>query len=331
MVPWTEGSAYIMPNLQEHGTRNLGRMIAGGVRWAEDPSGNLVATGAGGTPVGMIDLTDGIAPVIDHLSPKGLKAMIAVSRLIWEKTGHQPLVNRGATLTIGEVARAMGYQPDKHRSLDPEIIRRVTRDLQLLTRIQTWAASGPYNEKTKHHPTGWAAPLLVIAGIEGRRIRATDEYLPARFDAMLGRNWAEAMDRFDVIQVAPGFMGLDEDSAIALGWYYTVEFRYQMTNPKPGVRRTITLLCEELGLETSDPKNRGRLLERLEGWHRDLQRAGVIGHFERDPLPRTDLPPSAVLAQGRYFVMPPELILAEYREQRRKAAARAPKPRKKAG
>jgi hypothetical protein len=63
-------------------------------------------------------------------------------------------------------------------------------------------------------------------------------------------------------------------------------------------------------------------LTRLEGWHQQLQLAGVIGHYERDPAPNVGMAPSDLLAQGRYMVMPPRLILDAYAEQRKKAAER---------
>jgi hypothetical protein len=325
-MPWIDGSLYEMPNVQNHGTRNLGVIVGGGARVELAPNGDAHAV-VNGKVAGMIELSDerGFAQLAQALSPRAVQTMVAVSRLIWEKTGHQPL-NRAALLSVGEVARAMGYEPGADRAINPEIMRNVARDLVHLSKIQTWAADGPFDRKARTHATGWVAPLLVISAVHIKRDTETGEALPYEFDAMLGRNWAEAAAHYDMMQVPPGFMDLEEDQEILLGWFYLTAFRYRMTKARSGVTRSIVTICEESGISPGGSKHRGRFLDRLGRWHSRLVETQVIGSYERRPALDANLPPGEIFAKGEYAVTAPVVLLQAYAEPRRQADRRRAKP-----
>ncbi len=160
------------------------------------------------------------------------------------------------------------------------------------------------------------------------------EVLALEFEAMLGRNWAEAIkDDFNVVQVAPGLMELDpthDANAIRLAWYYLTEFRYRMTKgPRKEPPRIEKLLAD--AKIPVDRRKLTRTLDRLDGWHRRLHELQIIGRYERTPPAAEACPwqPSRVYAEGFYGVEPPTTILAAYREQREKSLAEA--RRKRAG
>jgi hypothetical protein len=326
-LPWPEGTLFPMPNIQNHGTRNLVRTISGSVEWIDDPANAAWKLAVvNGQPIGRIDLTPGGRGLAEReltalVGPKAIKTMVATSRLIFERTNRQPL-NKPVTLTVGEVARAAGYEPGQDRGIKPEILLRIGHELRALTRIMTWAADGPYDRKTGTRPSAWIAPLISITAVHVEQNTSDGRMVPYEFDAMLGRNWAQAFANTDLLQVAAGFMELDEDNTIRLGWYYLTEFRYQMTSKKVGVTRKIAALCEAARIDTGQPKHRGRFLDRLEKWHDDLQRHGVIGFHRRSPGLDTDHPPSQLFSEGEYFVRPPAPILEAYAAPREKAAAR---------
>jgi hypothetical protein len=57
-LPWTADSLYPVPNIQNHGTRNLGIILSGGAELRDDPEGGLgkIAVLADRT-IGRIDFT----------------------------------------------------------------------------------------------------------------------------------------------------------------------------------------------------------------------------------------------------------------------------------
>jgi hypothetical protein len=332
-TPWEDDTLYPVPNVQNRGTRNLADIISGAAEWIDDPARDeSILAVLDGKSIGRIDLTPGRRGEAERkltalVSPRTIKTMVATSRLIFERTNRLPF-NKAATLSVGEVARAMGYEPGNDRGIKPEILHRIGHDLRVLSRVLTWAADGPYDRKTQSRTSDWIAPLIIISAVHIEQQTATGATVPYEFDAMLGRNWAQAFAETDLLQVAPGFMQLEEGNAIRLGWYYLTEFRYRMTDKKAGITRTIRSLCQEARIDPGEPKHRGRFLQRFEKWHDELQRQGVIGSHRRTPMLETDCPPSEVYAKGEYIVRPPKPILEAYAATRAKAQERQAKQRR---
>jgi hypothetical protein len=330
-VPWEPNTLYPAPNLQGNGTRNLGRAAAGDVTWQEDQNGGSTMLALiGGQAVARVDLTPGREgealrdDLMRVMSPRALKTMVGISRLIWEKTGRKP-VNQVATVTLGELARAAGYEPGADRHIKADIRHRLGRELRALCSITTWAANGPYDKRTRSSPKEWVAPLLIIPAVHLEQLKTEDGPIPVEIDVMLGRNWATAYSNTDLVQIAPGFMKLHDDNVIRLGWYYQTEFRYRMTAQRVTVTRSIRSLCTEAGIDTGKAHDRGRFLGRLDKWHTELLEAGVIGAYRRAPATQGDAPPSQVFARGEYSVRPPDPILEAYKDVRAKAAKRPAK------
>jgi hypothetical protein len=323
-VPWSKTSLYRVPNVHNHGTRHLGRTVAGAVALEVAPSGEAQAL-IGGVPAATIDLTDpgeGLARLQRLLNPRAIKTLVATSRLIWEKANGQPH-NRAVPLTVPEIAIAMGYTRGKDRKLDREVTYGVARDLIILSKVHTWAAEGTWNTKTHAYAAGQLTPMLIITAIRfDEADPETGMRVAYEFDGMLGSNWAEAMRRGDVVQIPPGFLKLSEGGEILLGWFYITQFRYQMTKQRTGVTRTIRALCEEAGIDPGRSDHRGRFLQRLHRWHERLQQHGVIGGYERRPPIEADLAPSVIFQQGEYMATPPPALLTAYQEERDKAHAR---------
>jgi hypothetical protein len=323
-LPWPADSLYPVPNIQNHGTRNLGIILSGGAELRDDPEGGLgkIAVLADRT-IGRVDFTrEAERALLDVVSPRTIKTMVATARLIWEKTNHQAIPNQAATLSIGEIARAMGYTAGKDRAIDPLITQRIASDVFLLNRVVTWAADGPYERQKRKRQSGWIAPLIVITAVHVEQETFDGPALPYEFDAMLGRNWAAALANTDILQVAPGFIELDEESAIRLAWYYLTEFRYRMTRPEPGPTLNIAALCEAARIDAGLAKNRARFLERLERWHALLQSVGVIGTYERVPPADVDESPGQLFTEANYRVEPPKPILEAYQRSRQYAINR---------
>jgi hypothetical protein len=332
-LPWPEGSLFPVPNVQNHGVRNLAHIIARDVRWQPDPGGGRGEVAVlDGKAIGRIDFTpsqEGAErKLLDLLGPRAIKTMVVTSRLIIEGTNRSPL-NHAATLRVGEIARAMGYKVGRDRKIDPEIIRRVAGDVYMLSKVETWAADGPYDPKTKQYRSGWVAPLIAITAVHAQQLAMEGPPLPFEFDAMLGRNWAQALLDSDLLQIAPGLMDLHDENVIRLAWYYLTEFRYRMTKRTPGAARKIAALCAEARIDAGQPKHRGRFLERLEGWHVQLADKGVIGTYARAPTPgevKQDnaWTPARIFAEGEYHVEPPPAILEAYQPARQHALRGAP-------
>jgi hypothetical protein len=115
---------------------------------------------------GEVDMTrEAERALLDVVSPHTIKTMVATARLILEKTNHQAIPNQAATLSIGEIAHAMGYTAGKDRGIDPLITQRIASDLFLLNRVVTWAADGPYERQKRQRQSGWIAPLIVITAV----------------------------------------------------------------------------------------------------------------------------------------------------------------------
>jgi len=335
-IPWEHGTLYPAPNLQGNGTRNLGRTVSGDVIWSDDQSGSggMLAL-VGDQQIARVDLTPGregeaLRSILTQvMSPRTLKTMVGISRLVWERTDRKPL-NRGVTVRLGELARAAGYVPGDDRHIKVEIRHRLGLELRALCSISTWAADGPYDTKARMHKGAWAAKLLYIPAIHLDQLTADSGPIPDELDVMLGRNWAEAYANTDLVQIAPGFMKLHDENVIRLGWYYQTEFRYRMTKQRVTVERSIRSLCAEAGIDTGESKHRGRFLERLDKWHAELLVAGVIGGHRRAPGIGEDVPPGEVFARGEYMVRPPTPILEAYKDARAKAAKRPPKQKRTA-
>lgn len=319
-----------VPNILQHGTRNLGLVLSGAGDWQTDPMGGKKLALVNGHPIGFIEIGDGgedeAGRIIDKLGPRALKTMIAVSKLLYEKTRGYP-VNQAATLTIREVALARGEKPDKSRKVDPEVLRGIAHDLRACTRLFVWGAGGAYDAKKRAAPEGWLSPLLLITAIKVSQKMLDGDELPYTFDAMLGRPWAEAIkDRFDVMQVAPGFMRLNptrDEHAMRLAWYYLTTFRYRMQKAPRMPPVKIERLCADARISI-DRNNLGRFVRRLEDWHARLRKEEIIGDYGRAPdLPIDTTQPSRFVAETAYWAEPPGAILEAYREQREKALARA--------
>src|SRR5215210_1482003 len=122
-VPWDPETLYPAPNLQGNGTRNLGRAASGDVKWrqVQDGSGGMLAL-VGDQAIARVDLTPGregeaLRDILTRVvSPRALKTMVGISRLVWEKTNRKPL-NQVTTVTPGELARAAGYEPGEDRHI----------------------------------------------------------------------------------------------------------------------------------------------------------------------------------------------------------------------
>ena len=330
-TPWDPDTLYPTPNLQGNGTRNLGRIASGDVAWTYDPNGagSMLAL-VGESAIGRVDLSpgregDALKSILEHVaSPRALKTIVGVSRLVWEKTERKPL-NRIATVTLGELARAAGYEPGPDRNVKAEIRQRLGKELRALCAITTWASDGPYDKKTRKRPMEWVAPLLSISAVLLEQLTADEGPVPVELDVMLGRNWAAAYSATDLVQIAPGFMKLHDDNVIRLGWFYQTEFRYRMTAARTTVKRTISSLCEEAVIDPGETKHRGRFLERLDKWHAELLDLNVIGAYGRTPSMGSDTTPGAAWARGMYTVRPPKSIMEAYADTRAKALARKPK------
>ena len=178
-----------VPNILNHGTRHLGQMLSGGAEWTTDPEHQAMLATINGRTVGMIEFgiggEDEAGRIIDALGPRSLKCMVAISGLIYDKT-RGSLVNHGATLTVGEIARAMGYKPNVARAIDTDITLRIAAELRGLTKIMTWGADRPYDKKAMRVPSGWIAPLLVILAVHVEQAGLDGTTVPIEFDAVLG-------------------------------------------------------------------------------------------------------------------------------------------------
>jgi hypothetical protein len=330
-LPSETGGLRAVPNVQNHGTRTLARILSGNVGWLEDPSGAMLAAIDGKT-VGRVDLSESRGPealrdLIARLdSPRTTKAMLTVSWLIYERSNHLP-VDKVVRITVGELARAMGYQARANRSIKTEILENIGHDLQALAGIMTWAADGPYDKKRRGYDSGWVAPLIVLSAVHTHRDTSDGRRVPDELDIMLGKNWARAYAETDLLQIADGLMKVHDRNEFALGLYYQLQFRYRMTARKEGATRSIRSICEEAGIDPGGPTHRKRFLDRLESWHADLQAIGVIGHHRRSPALGTDLWPSEVFANGTYFVRPPAAIMTAYAPTRQRRAAKSAHPR----
>jgi hypothetical protein len=326
-LPYPDGSLFGMPNIQNHGVRSLARIAAGDAAWQADPSGRGGQLAVfDGKAIGRIDFTPGQETaeraLLDRLSPRAIKTMVATSRLIIEGTNRDPL-NRGATIRVSEIARAMGYKPGAKRYLEPATLRQIAGDVYTLSKVETWAADGPYDPKTQHWQSGWVAPLIVIAAVHAAQTSMDGPPLPFEFDAMLGRNWAQALLSTDLLQIAPGLMELHDENPIRLAWYYLTEFRYRMTKPKAGTVRKVADLCAEARIDIGQPKHRGRFLSRLEQWHAQLAEQAIIGAYTRSPATEdvehdNAWTPARIFAEGEYHVEPPTAILEAYERARQK-------------
>lgn len=335
-LPWADETLFPVANILNQGTRIVGLLVSGAAdNWTTDANRNAKMAQMDGKSVGMIDLSsvggeDEAARIIDALDPRTLKTMVAITRLIFERTKGQP-INVPATVTIREVAVAAGYKPSTNRYIDPKILRRLAADLNALTKIQTFAADGPYDPKTKRAPSGWIAPLLNITAIHVEQDGFYGEKLAYEFDAMLGRPYAEAIkERYDVVQIAPAFLQLnpaEDEQAIRLAWYYLTGFRYRMTKATTASLIPIRRLCDDARLKV-DTVNLSRFLGRLEGWHKRLHELGVIGDYERVDGPAANAAPRKIFAEGAYRVEPPPAILTAYKEHQARALAREQKARR---
>jgi len=325
-LPWTPVSFTPAPNVHNHGTRNLASSISGGASWETDPTGGyaVVAT-LGNRTIARVDLTPGqeassmLALMSRVGSPSAIKTMVAASRLVWEKTGRMPF-QHAATIGIGELARAAGYEAGDGRNIDPEIRRRIVQELRALTLVETWATDSPYDKKTRRRKGEWVAPLLVVTAAYREILHAEDGPVPTEIDIMLGRNWATAYAETDLVQIPAGFMKLHDDSVIRLAWYYVMAFRYRMMKPSMVIERPIRLLCSEAEIETGQARDRGRFLERLDKWHGLLVEHRIIGSYHRTPSIGTkDEPcperPSTVFEQGTYTVRPTQAIIDVYQKR----------------
>lgn len=331
-LPWKPATPFVVANILDHATRRLGQMVAGGADWAFDLNQSAQIARIEGQAVGMIRLGTGgedeAGRIIDALGARTLKTMIGTTRLLYERTNGLPK-DHAAEVSVREIAEAIGYKPSQTRTIDPKILRGISEDIRALTRILTWGADGPYDGKRHRVPTGWIAPLLNIVAVSEEQIAFEGESLPYRFKAMLGENWAEAIkERFDVVQIAPGFMDLrakQDEQAIRLGWYYLTDFRYRMTKGPKKAPTPIARICADARIKV-DEVNLTRFLDRLESWHALLQAKGVIGDYQRDPNadPKANgnLPPGKIYEEGTYTVEPPEAVLEAYRTYRIKAIER---------
>ncbi len=331
-----------VPNIQGHGTRHLGQVIAGGAEWEHDANRQAMLASIDGSPVGMIDLTAGdkagAERLIGALGPRALQTVVATSKLVYEKTKGMP-INQVATLDVREVATALRKKPDRWRKIDPDTLRRIGADLRAASRIQTWGADGPWDPKRHSARSGWVAPILHITAVHIEQLSLDGEAIPYEFDVLLGRNWATAIkEQYDVMQIAPGFMELDpstENQVIRLAWYYCTEFRYAMRKGRKKSPSSIPEIIRLARLEW-DTNNLKRSLTRLDKAHHRLAELQIIGTFARTPAfgveddNRTGWPPRKVYEQGAYQVEPPAAILQAYDEQRQKALAERETGRKKA-
>lgn len=311
-----------MANNGNHGTRNLGLLASDRTLWTPGPTGGWHAT-IDGTLTGVIELTDEeeFQRLAATISPRAMRTMIGVTQALYERTGHKPF-NISVTFTLGEVARAAGYQADSSRHVDPETRLAIAHDLRLLTHIKTYGADGEYNAKSRRWASGWLAPLLNMTAVH-LKTDLLGETVPYEFDLMLGRNWATAMEEYDVVQIAPGFRELRGDNVTRLGWFYMTAFRDKMTKARSGVTRSLPALCHESGIAPGAARDRGRFLGQLHRWHKELQDNGVIGSFERRPGADTRDAPVNVWTHGEYMTAPPPAIIQAYAEQRRQALAKS--------
>jgi hypothetical protein len=343
ILPYSTGELLLMPNIQLHGTRNLGHVLAGDPEWVYDPNqGAMVARTTTGT-VGMIDLSNGMDEegarrIINALAPRALQTIVAVSKLVYEKTAGMP-INQVATLNVREIAIACGKKPDSSRKIDPDTLRRIGMDLRAASSILTWGADGPRDPKQRSRQSGWVSPILHITAVHVEQIGLDGDPIPYEFDVLLGRNWAAAIkEHYDVVQIAPGFMQLNparEDQAIRLAWYYLTDFRYRM---RRGPRRnppSIKDMVAEARLQW-DSQNLRRSLGRLHKAHERLAELEIIGTFERTPSievdndNRSEWNASRVYEQGSYRVEAPAAILKAYQDHQKpngsKARARVRNP-----
>ena len=315
--PWDSESLYPAPNVHNHGTRNLARAVSGTALWRNDPESRSLSALVGGEPVAMIDLSPGqeegaLRRILEQVvSPRTIKTMVAVSRLVYERTDRKP-VNQGCDVTLGELARAAGYTAGDDRKVSTEIRLRIAQELRALCAVKTWATDREYNKKTRRRAGSWVAPLLIISGVHLEELEDTEGPVPTEIGVMLGRNWANAYASTDLVQIPAGFMRLRDDNVIRLGWYYATEFRYRMTSKRVALERSIRSLCHEAGIDPGGSAHRGRFLDRLERWHTELREKRVIGSHQRGPSIGTDLSPGEIFERGTYAVRPPDDVLDAY-------------------
>lgn len=322
VLPWDSGTLYPAPNIQNHGTRNLARAVSRTSLWRNGPEQGSLFALVGDEQVATIDLSPGqeenaLREILEQVvSPRTIKTMIAVSRLIWERTNRKP-INQGCDVTLGELARAAGYTAGEDRKVSPEIRLRIAQELRALCAVRTWATDGEYNKKTRRRPGAWVAPLLIISGVHLEELEDTEGPVPTEIGIMLGRNWAQAYEKTDLIQIPAGFMQLHDDSVIRLGWYYVTEFRYRMTSRRVAIERSIKSLCDEAGIDSGGSTHRGRFLDRLERWHTELREKGVISWHQRSPGSDADQSPGAIFEGGTYSVRPPKDVAEAYAPTRK--------------
>jgi hypothetical protein len=328
VMPFSADSLYLIPNIQNHGTRHLGLMATGAAIWMDGPQGGVKLAQINDATIGMIEIgvggDDEAGKIIEALGAVTLQAMVAISKLIFEKTKGAP-VNQAVTLTIREIAAAMERKPDKSRHIDSETLRRIGEATRPLTRILTWGADGKWDtKKHAYSSSGWMAPFLSITAIHAKQTTLDGDFYPYEFDAMLGRNWAEALrDRYDLIQLVPGFMKLNpstEAQAIKLAWFYITDFRYRATKGPRKQPLGIERLCMDARIEV-DKVNLSRFLTRLDGWHKRIQDLGIIGGYQRTPSPSTNWAPRQIFAEGTYQIEPPTALVSAYKDMRTKQLA----------
>jgi hypothetical protein len=185
-----------------------------------------------------------------------------------------------------------GCTAGKDRAIDPLITQRIASDVFLLNRVVTWAADGPYERQKRKRQSGWIAPLIVITAVHVEQETFDGPALPYEFDAMLGRNWAAALANTDILQVAAGFIELDQESAIRLALPDRVPLPHGAARTRADTQYRRSLRC---GPYRPRPgQNQARFLER---WHAPVAAGGRGGKRRMRCAPKTP-PPRAIWRGG---------------------------------